>query len=59
VAELAESVTRRICNVIGGGAYNRSSPFGYYFEDVRALGFLHPPWGLAFDQLLQSGMPTT
>jgi alkylation response protein AidB-like acyl-CoA dehydrogenase len=53
IAELAESVTRRICNVVGGGAYNRSSPFGYYFEDVRALGFLRPPWGLAFDQLLQ------
>jgi alkylation response protein AidB-like acyl-CoA dehydrogenase len=56
IAELAESVTRRICNVIGGGSFNRSSPFGFYFEDVRALGFLRPPWGLAFDQLFERGM---
>ena len=56
IAELAESVTRRICNAIGGGCFNRSSPFGFYFEDVRALGFLRPPWGLAFDQLFERGM---
>jgi hypothetical protein len=56
IAELAESVTRRICNAIGGGSFSRSSPFGFYFEDVRALGFLRPPWGLAFDQLFERGM---
>ena len=55
IAELAESVTRRICTVVGGGCYHRSSPFGHYFEDVRALGFLRPPWGLAFDQLFERG----
>jgi alkylation response protein AidB-like acyl-CoA dehydrogenase len=55
IAELAESVTRRICNVIGGGTFGRTSPFGFYFEDVRALGFLRPPWGLAFDQLFARG----
>ncbi len=55
IAELAESVTRRIGTVVGGGSYHRSSPFGYYFEDVRALGFLRPPWGLAFDQLFERG----
>jgi alkylation response protein AidB-like acyl-CoA dehydrogenase len=59
IAELAESATRRICNVVGGGTYNRSSPFGYYFEDVRALGFLRPPWGLAFDQLFERGFTDT
>jgi hypothetical protein len=41
--------------VIGGGSFNRSSHFGAAFEDVRALGFLRPPWGLAYDQLLQEG----
>jgi alkylation response protein AidB-like acyl-CoA dehydrogenase len=56
IAELAESVTRRICNVVGGGSYNRSSPFGFYAEDVRALGFLRPPWALAFDQLFERSM---
>jgi alkylation response protein AidB-like acyl-CoA dehydrogenase len=53
IAELAESVTNRICKVVGGGTYSRLSPFGFAFEDVRALGFLRPPWGLAFDQILQ------
>ena len=53
VAELAESVTGRICRVIGGGSFHRSSPFGAAFEDVRALGFLRPPWVLAYDQLLE------
>jgi alkylation response protein AidB-like acyl-CoA dehydrogenase len=51
IAELAESVLHRICKVIGGGTFSRSSPFGYWCEDVRALGFLRPPWGLAYDQL--------
>ena len=52
IAELAESVLRRIGEVIGGGAFSRSSPFGYWYEDVRALSFLRPPWGLAYDQLV-------
>jgi alkylation response protein AidB-like acyl-CoA dehydrogenase len=51
IAKLAESVLTRICRVIGGGTYGRSSPFGFWFEDVRALGFLRPPWGLAYDRL--------
>ena len=51
IAELAESVLRRIGKVIGGGTFSRSSPFGYWYEDVRALGFLRPPWGLAYDQI--------
>ena len=32
----------------------RHSPFGFWFEDVRALGYLRPPWNLAFDALLAS-----
>jgi hypothetical protein len=51
IAELAESVLHRISKVIGGGTFSRTSPFGYWYEDVRALGFLRPPWGLAYDQL--------
>jgi hypothetical protein len=35
IAELAEAVLGRICRVIGGGTFSRSSPFGYWFEDVR------------------------
>jgi hypothetical protein len=52
IAELAESVTLRICRVIGGGTFHRASPFGCAFEDVRALGFLRPPWALAYDSIL-------
>jgi hypothetical protein len=40
-----------MAKVIGGGTFNRSSPFAFWYEDVRALGFLRPPWGLAFDQV--------
>lgn len=51
LSELAESLLGRLCRVLGGGTYSRASPFGYWYEDVRALGFLRPPWGLAFDAL--------
>ena len=51
VAELAESVLSRISKVVGGGAYSRSSPYGFWLQDVRALGFLRPPWGFAFDRI--------
>ena len=51
VAELAETSLGRLGRVIGGGTYSRRSPFATWFEDVRALGFLRPPWGLAYDAL--------
>jgi len=54
IAELAESVTRRICRVTGGGSFSRHSPYGFWFEDVRALGFLRPPWGLTYHNLFES-----
>ncbi|HEX5614095.1 MAG TPA: acyl-CoA dehydrogenase family protein [Acidimicrobiia bacterium] len=50
-AELVEQALRRITQVLGGGTFSRRSPFASWFEDVRALGFLRPPWGLAFDNL--------
>jgi alkylation response protein AidB-like acyl-CoA dehydrogenase len=51
VAELAETMLTRICRILGGGTFSRQSPFGFWFEDVRALAFLRPPWGLAFDNV--------
>jgi hypothetical protein len=60
VAQLAESCLTRLCRVLGGGTFARHSPFGNWCEDVRALGFLRPPWGLAFDGLVaDSWAPTT
>lgn len=54
VAELAESVLERLGRVMGGGSYARYSPFGFWRQDVRALGFLRPPWGLAYDTLFNA-----
>ena len=51
VAELAEASLGRMARVIGGGTFSRRSPYASWFEDVRALGFLRPPWGLAYDNL--------
>jgi hypothetical protein len=51
VAELSEQALRRVTTVLGGGTFSRRSPFASWFEDVRALGFLRPPWGLAYDSL--------
>lgn len=59
IAELAESVMLRICKIIGGGSYSRHSPFGFWLEDVRALGFLRPPWGVAYDQIFQGSWDST
>jgi hypothetical protein len=53
IAELAESVLDRMCRVLSGSGYSRTSPFGFWYEDVRALGFLRPPWSLAYDRLYE------
>jgi alkylation response protein AidB-like acyl-CoA dehydrogenase len=55
VAILAESVMTRLCRIVGGGSYSRHSPLGYWFEDVRALGFLRPPWSVALEGLYAIG----
>jgi alkylation response protein AidB-like acyl-CoA dehydrogenase len=57
IAELAESALSRICRVVGGGAFTHDSPFGYWFEDVRALGFLRPPWAYAYETQFNTGWP--
>jgi alkylation response protein AidB-like acyl-CoA dehydrogenase len=51
MSQLAESLTSRLAKIMGGSTFGRGSPYGFYFEDVRALGFLRPPWVLAFDNL--------
>lgn len=55
IARLAESALLRLCRIVGGGTFSRQSPFGFWHEDVRALGFLRPPWGLAYDTLYEAG----
>jgi alkylation response protein AidB-like acyl-CoA dehydrogenase len=51
IAELAEPTLLRLARVLGGGTFSARSPFAHWVEDVRALGFLRPPWGLAYDLL--------
>lgn len=55
VARLSESVLTRLCKLTGGTAYTWYCPLGAWFEDVRALGYLRPPWSLAFDNLYNMG----
>jgi alkylation response protein AidB-like acyl-CoA dehydrogenase len=56
VADLAEAALLRITRVLGGGTFSRRSPFAHWFEDVRALGFLRPPWALAYDGLFATSI---
>jgi alkylation response protein AidB-like acyl-CoA dehydrogenase len=56
VADLAESALLRVTRVLGGGTYSQRSPFAHWFEDVRALGFLRPPWALAHDILFATSV---
>ena len=53
-ARLGEDCLRRLTRIMGGGTFARHSPFGFWFEDVRALGYLRPPWGLAYDALIDA-----
>ena len=57
VAELAETSMMGLSRVIGGASFARGMPFGQWAQDVKALGFLRPPWGLAFDQLFVGEFP--
>jgi alkylation response protein AidB-like acyl-CoA dehydrogenase len=56
VADLAETSLLRITRVLGGGTFSQRSPFAHWFEDVRALGFLRPPWALAYDTLFATSI---
>jgi alkylation response protein AidB-like acyl-CoA dehydrogenase len=56
IAELAEQTLLRLSRVLGGGTFSQRSPFSHWLEDVRALGFLRPPWGLAHDLLFDTSL---
>ena len=57
IAELAETCLGRMSKVVGGASYSQAGPLGRWAQDVRALGFLRPPWGLAYDQLFGMSWP--
>lgn len=54
VSQIAESLLTRLSRAIGGSSFSRGMPYGAWAQDVRALGFLRPPWSLAFDQINRS-----
>jgi alkylation response protein AidB-like acyl-CoA dehydrogenase len=56
VARLASSVLDRLCKLSGGTAYTKYSPLGTWLQDVRALGYLRPPWALAFDTMFNMSL---
>jgi len=56
IAELAEQTLLRLGRVLGGGTFSQRSPFSHWLEDVRALGFLRPPWALAHDLLFATSL---
>lgn len=56
VADLAEQIMLRLTRVLGAGTFSQRSNFAHWFEDVRALGFLRPPWGLAYDVLFNTSI---
>lgn len=51
IAMLADSVMTRLCRIAGGSAFARHSPLGFWHQDVRAAGYLRPPWAIAYDGL--------
>ncbi len=57
IATLAESILGRVSRAVGGGSFSMTSPFATWYEDVRALGYLRPPWALAFDELIAARQP--
>jgi alkylation response protein AidB-like acyl-CoA dehydrogenase len=58
VAQLAESALARISKIVGGSSFSRNAPYGAWAQDVRALGFLRPPWALAYSQIFDLSLPT-
>jgi hypothetical protein len=54
ISELAEASLLSMSKAIGGASFSRSSPFGQWSQDVRALGFLRPPWSLTYDRMFEA-----
>lgn len=51
LTELAEETMLHLTRALGASTYARSSPFGWWLEDVRALAYLMPPVSRAIELL--------
>lgn len=54
IASHAENALSRLSKVVGGSSFGRTSSLGQFAQDVKALGFLRPPWALQNDQLFDA-----
>jgi alkylation response protein AidB-like acyl-CoA dehydrogenase len=50
-AEIVERLLARLAHAAGGSGYARNARLGDQFDDVRALGFLRPPWDIGWERL--------
>ncbi|WP_370870328.1 acyl-CoA dehydrogenase family protein [Cypionkella sp.] len=53
IADLSEKALAGLSHALGGSSLSRSSPFGQWMQDVRALGYLRPPRALTHARLLE------
>lgn len=57
IADLSEKALAGLCHALGGSSLSKSSPFGQWMQDVRALGYLRPPRALSHARIFQSLVP--
>lgn len=55
IADLAENLLNLAARAASGSAFSRSAPLLQWAQDVRALGYLRPPWALMVEQLFATG----
>jgi alkylation response protein AidB-like acyl-CoA dehydrogenase len=54
IADLSEQALGNLSHALGGATLSRSSPFGQWMQDVRALGYLRPPRALSHARIFQA-----
>jgi len=54
IADLSEKALGSLSHALGGPSLSKSSPFGQWMQDVRALGYLRPPRALSHTRIFQS-----
>lgn len=54
IADLSEKALGSLSHALGGSSLSKSSPFGQWMQDVRALGYLRPPRALSHARIFQN-----
>jgi len=53
IADLSEKALAHLSHALGGSSLSKSSPFGQWMQDVRALGYLRPPRALSRGRMFE------